>query len=109
MDGSRRSSKSNAFFTGFGKNRRIVLFDTLIARHTIEELVSVLAHEMGHYKKKHILKSMILGILQSGIMFYLFPYLFHMRGCFMPFISKMCPFMRVWFFSACFILPWPFF
>jgi STE24 endopeptidase len=71
MDGSRRSSKSNAFFTGFGKNRRIVLFDTLISRHTIEELVSVLAHEMGHYKKKHIFKSMILGILQSGIMFYL--------------------------------------
>jgi len=71
MDGSKRSSKSNAFFTGFGKNKRIVLFDTLIARHTIEELVSVLAHEMGHYKKKHILKSMILGILQSGIMFYL--------------------------------------
>jgi STE24 endopeptidase len=71
MDGSKRSTKSNAFFTGFGKNRRIVLFDTLIARHTIEELVSVLAHEMGHYKKKHILKSMILGILQSGIMFYL--------------------------------------
>lgn len=71
MDGSRRSTKSNAFFTGFGKNRRIVLFDTLIARHTLEELVSVLAHEMGHYKKKHILKSMILGILQSGFMFYL--------------------------------------
>jgi STE24 endopeptidase len=71
MDGSRRSSKSNAFFTGFGKSRRIVLFDTLIARHTIGELLSVLAHEMGHYKKKHILKSMILGIFQSGLMFYL--------------------------------------
>ena len=49
MDGSRRSSKSNAFFTGFGKHRRIVLYDTLIKRHTIEELVAVLAHEMGHY------------------------------------------------------------
>ena len=71
MDGSKRSSKSNAFFTGFGKNRRIVLFDTLIDRHTTEELVAVLAHEMGHYQKKHILKGMILGIVQAGIMFYL--------------------------------------
>jgi STE24 endopeptidase len=53
MDGSRRSSKSNAFFTGFGKHRRIVLFDTLIKRHTTGELLAVLAHEMGHYKKKH--------------------------------------------------------
>jgi STE24 endopeptidase len=52
MDGSRRSSKSNAFFTGFGRHKRIVLFDTLIERHSVEELVAVLAHEMGHYKKK---------------------------------------------------------
>jgi STE24 endopeptidase len=85
MDGSRRSSKSNAFFTGFGKNKRIVLFDTLIARHTIEELVSVLAHEMGHYKKKHILKSMILGILQSGIMFYLLSIFISNEGLFHAF------------------------
>jgi STE24 endopeptidase len=85
MDGSRRSSKSNAFFTGFGKNRRIVLFDTLIARHTNEELVSVLAHEMGHYKKKHILKTMILGILQSGIMFYLLSIFISYEGLFNAF------------------------
>jgi STE24 endopeptidase len=85
MDGSRRSSKSNAFFTGFGKNKRIVLFDTLIARHTIEELVSVLAHEMGHYKKKHILQSMILGILQSGIMFYLLSIFILYEGLFHAF------------------------
>jgi STE24 endopeptidase len=71
MDGSRRSSKSNAFFTGFGKHRRIVLFDTLIKRHTTGELLAVLAHEMGHYKKKHILQTMVLGILQMGIMLYL--------------------------------------
>ena len=71
MDGSRRSSKSNAFFTGFGKHRRIVLFDTLIKKHTTGELLAVLAHEMGHYKKKHILQSMILGILQTGIMLYM--------------------------------------
>ena len=54
IDGSKRSSKSNAFFTGFGRNKRIALFDTLIAQHTVPELVAVLAHEIGHYKKKHI-------------------------------------------------------
>lgn len=85
MDGSRRSSKSNAFFTGFGKNRRIVLFDTLISRHTIEELVSVLAHEMGHYKKKHILKGMISGIVQAGIMFYLLSIFISYEGLFHAF------------------------
>ena len=71
MDGSKRSTKSNAFFTGFGKYRRIVLFDTLIEKHTVEELTSVLAHEMGHYKKKHILKSIILSITTTGLMFFI--------------------------------------
>ncbi|MDA8140514.1 MAG: M48 family metallopeptidase [Desulfobacteraceae bacterium] len=71
MDGSKRSTKSNAFFTGFGRHRRIALFDTLIAKHTTEELVAVLAHEMGHFKQKHILKMMIIGIAQSGLMFYI--------------------------------------
>ena len=71
MDGSKRSARSNAFFTGFGKHRRIVLFDTLIKRHTPAELLAVLAHEMGHYKKKHILQSTALGVLQVGLMLYL--------------------------------------
>ena len=71
MDGSKRSSRSNAFFTGFGKNKRIVLFDTLIKEQTIEELVSVLAHEMGHFKKKHIVKRMLWGIFQMGFIFFL--------------------------------------
>ncbi|HCR48206.1 MAG TPA: peptidase M48 [Bacteroidetes bacterium] len=66
MDGSRRSSKANAFFTGFGKNRRIALFDTLIADHTIPELTAIVAHEVGHYKHRHLLKGMITGILQTG-------------------------------------------
>ena len=69
MDGSKRSSKSNAFFTGFGKNKRIALFDTLIEKHTTEELVAVLAHEIGHYKRRHIVKNMGLSIMQTGIMF----------------------------------------
>ena len=69
MDGSKRSTKSNAFFTGFGKYRRIVLFDTLIEKHSVSELVSILAHEIGHYKKKHILQQLIISILTNGIMF----------------------------------------
>lgn len=71
IDGSRRSSKSNAFFTGFGKNKRIALFDTLIENHTVPELVAVLAHEVGHYKKKHIPKNMVLGFLHTGLMLFL--------------------------------------
>lgn len=71
MDGSKRSAKSNAFFTGFGRNKRIVLFDTLVRSHSTDELVAVLAHEMGHYKKRHILWGMVISILQSGIMFFL--------------------------------------
>lgn len=82
MDGSRRSSKSNAFFTGFGKHRRIVLFDTLIKQHTSGELLAILAHEMGHYKKKHILQSMILGIVQMGIMLYLLSLFISYQGLF---------------------------
>lgn len=71
MDGSKRSKKSNAFFTGFGKFRRIVLFDTLIEKHSVEELVGIVAHEMGHYKKKHILKMIITSTLSSGLMLFL--------------------------------------
>ncbi len=71
MDGSKRSAKSNAFFTGFGKNKRIVLYDTLIKEQEDEELVAVLAHEMGHFKKKHIQRRLILGISQMGVIFYL--------------------------------------
>ncbi len=82
MDGSRRSSKSNAFFTGFGKHKRIALFDTLIRQHTTNELLAVLAHEMGHYKKKHILVSIILGILQTGLMLFLLSLFISYRGLF---------------------------
>lgn len=85
MDGSKRSTKSNAFFTGFGKSRRIVLFDTLIERHTKEELTAVLAHEMGHYKKKHILKMIITSILESGIMFFILSQFLHNQQLFEAF------------------------
>jgi STE24 endopeptidase len=82
MDGSKRSSKSNAFFAGFGKHRRIVLFDTLIKRHTTGELVAVLAHEMGHYKKKHIIQSLFFGILQMGFMLFLLSFFISYQGLF---------------------------
>jgi len=72
IDGSKRSTKANAFFSGLGPRKTIALYDTLIEKHTDEELVSVLAHEVGHFKKKHILFSMFLTILQLGIMCYLF-------------------------------------
>jgi len=70
MDGSKRSSKSNAFFTGFGRNKRIALFDTLIKMHTVPELIAVLAHEIGHHKKKHILQGTIIDILHAGVLFF---------------------------------------
>ena len=85
MDGSRRSTKSNAFFTGFGKLKRIVLFDTLIKQHSVNELVAVLAHEMGHYKKKHIRQSLILGILQTGLMLFLLSHFITYDGLFKAF------------------------
>lgn len=85
MDGSRRSSKSNAFFTGFGKHRRIVLFDTLIEKHTVDELVAVLAHEMGHFKKKHIFKNVCIGMVQAGAMFYILSLFISYPGMFQAF------------------------
>lgn len=72
MDGSKRSSKANAYFTGLGPKKRIVLFDTLINDLEEEEIVAVLAHEVGHYKKKHTTSGLILGILQTAITLYLF-------------------------------------
>lgn len=85
MDGSKRSAKSNAFFTGFGKNKRIALFDTLINNHTVAELVAVLAHEIGHYKKKHILQGMLISIIHSGIIFYLLSLFLKQEGLYQAF------------------------
>jgi len=88
MDGSKRSTKSNAFFTGFGKNKRIALFDTLIQKHTVEELVSILAHEIGHYKKKHIRQSMLIGFVHTGILFYLLSVFVNHQGLFDAFYMQ---------------------
>jgi STE24 endopeptidase len=88
IDGSKRSRKSNAFFTGFGRNKRIALFDTLIEKHTIPELLAVLAHEIGHHKKKHILQGMIISILHTGLMFFLMSVLLDSSGLYGAFYIK---------------------
>ena len=72
IDGSKRSTKANAYFTGFGAKKRIVLYDTLINDMTTNELVAVLAHEIGHYKKHHVIWSLLLGTLQTGIVLFIF-------------------------------------
>ena len=72
VDGSKRSSHSNAYFSGFGKSRRIAIFDTLVEKHSTDEIVSVVAHEVGHYKLKHIIQGTIIGILETGLMLFVF-------------------------------------
>jgi len=69
VDGSKRSTKANAFFTGFGKTKRIALFDTLLNNHTQEEILAVLAHEIGHSQRKHVPKQMVLSLFTTGLMF----------------------------------------
>jgi STE24 endopeptidase len=85
MDGSKRSNKSNAFFTGFGKHKRIVLFDTLVATHTIPEVVAVLAHEVGHDKKRHVVKNLALGVAHMGVILFLLSQFLHHPGLFEAF------------------------
>ena len=71
MDGSKRSTKANAFFTGLGKRKKIALFDTLIEKSTTDELLGVLAHEIGHFRCGHIKQRLAMGILQTAAIFYL--------------------------------------
>jgi STE24 endopeptidase len=70
MDGSKRSSKANAFFSGIGPRKKIVLFDTLINNHTTEELLAVLAHEIGHYKKRHIVLGYVLSVVHTAVVLF---------------------------------------
>jgi STE24 endopeptidase len=72
IDGSKRSSKANAYFSGFGPKKRIVLYDTLLKDLSVEQIVAVLAHEIGHYKKKHVLMSLITSVFITGLMLFLF-------------------------------------
>ena len=100
MDGSKRSAHSNAYFTGFGKSRRIAIFDTLVEKHSTKEIISVVAHEVGHYKLKHILQGTILGIIETGIMLFAFNLimndisLFHVFG-----VNKLSVHAGIVFFS----------
>lgn len=71
IDGSKRSTRSNAFFAGFGKNKKIALYDTLVAQQTVPELVAVLAHEIGHFKRKHIIQRLVLSVIQMAVLFFL--------------------------------------
>lgn len=71
IDGSKRTTKANAYFSGLGAKKRIVLYDTLISSLTTDEIVAVLAHEIGHYKKKHSRTMLILSLINSGVMFYI--------------------------------------
>lgn len=105
MDGSRRSSKSNAFFTGFGRFRRIVLFDTLIAQHSTEELTAVVAHEMGHYKKRHILTFMLVSMAATGLMFFLLSFFIENPKLFAAFKMESTSIYASLFFFSIFYSP----
>jgi len=85
MDGSKRSNRANAFFTGFGRFCRIVFFDTLMSKLEENELLAVLAHEMGHYKLRHIPTMMGLSVLQTGLMFYILSLFLGNQGLFAAF------------------------
>jgi len=88
LDGSKRSAKANAFFTGFGKRKRIALFDTLITTHPVHELVAVLAHEIGHFKKKHIIVNMMLSLGNLGVLFFLLSLFMNNRQLFDAFFMR---------------------
>ena len=92
IDGSRRSTKANAYFTGLGRRKRIVLYDTLIRELSTQEVVAVLAHEVGHYRHRHTLLSLLLSLLNTFVLLYVFSLLVDnetlahaMGGCFATF------------------------
>jgi len=100
MDGSRRTSKSNAYFSGLGKNKRIALFDTLIEKHSVDELVSIIAHEVGHYKNRHNIKGIVLGVLQAGIMFFMLSFFLNNPQLFEAFgVENLSTYASLLFFS----------
>jgi STE24 endopeptidase len=105
MDGSKRSTKSNAFFTGYGRTRRIALFDTLIDKHTISELVAIIAHEVGHYKKKHIIQGMALSIAHMGLIFYLLSVLLSNSGLYEAFYMEQSSIYTGLLFSGMLLIP----
>ncbi|WP_082408237.1 M48 family metallopeptidase [Verrucomicrobium spinosum] len=77
VDGSRRSAKANAFFTGMGRLKRIAIFDTLVENHSREEILAVLAHEIGHSKRRHVPRQIALSLATSALMFTLLHFAVH--------------------------------
>lgn len=88
MDGSKRSSKANAFFTGFGRSKRIALFDTLVEKHTTAEMVAVVAHEIGHYKRGHVPQGIVMGIMTTGVLFFLLSLVLDTSGLYEAFYME---------------------
>jgi STE24 endopeptidase len=85
IDGSRRSTKGNAYFTGFGRTKRIAFFDTLIDKHSVGELINILAHEVGHCKLGHIKKRILFSLGTSLLMFYLLSFFVNQPGLYQAF------------------------
>jgi len=88
IDGSRRSTKANALFTGFGRRKRIALFDTLLEKLDPGEVVAVVAHEVGHYKRGHIVKGLVLAILHAGALFFLLSVFLRQLGLYAAFFVR---------------------
>ena len=103
IDGSRRSSKANAFFTGFGRHKRIALYDTLIAHHAVDELVAVVAHEVGHYKRRHVFERLALACARMGAMFWLLSFFLEQPALFAAFgVSEPSVYAGLVFFGLLF-------
>ncbi len=103
VDGSRRSSKPNAFFTGFGKHKRVGLFDTLVEQYTVAELVAVVAHEIGHYKKRHVWLRMALSIAHIAAMLWILSLFLGQEGLFAAFyLANSSVYAGLVFFSLLF-------
>jgi STE24 endopeptidase len=99
VDSSRRSTRANAYFTGIGRNKRIALFDTLVQQHTTRELVGVLAHEIGHYKKKHVIQGALISIVHTWVIFFLLSVFLKSPGLYTAFGVQASVYAGLIFFS----------
>jgi len=103
--GSRRSTKANAFFTGFGRRRRVALFDTLTQKLGTEEMVAVLAHEIGHYKRRHVVEGLLLAVLEIGLLLFLLSRVLDRSGLFAAFFVQDRPVHAGLVFAALLFVP----
>ena len=105
MDGSRRTTKANALFTGFGRHKRIALFDTLLHKLEADEVVAVLAHEIGHYKRRHVVQATVITVLHLGVLLFLVSVLVGRPGLFAAFGLQARPVYAGLVFSALLLAP----